>query len=46
MSNFEFDKDREQRARDLYQTYVSNYRSKFRFTDVEIEPTGKGPFLS
>ncbi|XP_076764354.1 uncharacterized protein LOC143431473 [Xylocopa sonorina] len=40
MSNFEFDKDREERAKDLYQTYVSNYRSKLKFDDVEFEPTG------
>ncbi|XP_020719488.1 synaptonemal complex protein 1 [Bombus terrestris] len=40
MSNFELDKDREERAKDLYQTYVSNYRSKIKFKDAEVEPTG------
>ncbi|CAK9829512.1 hypothetical protein ANTRET_LOCUS6833 [Anthophora retusa] len=40
MSNFEFDKDREERAKDLYQTYVSNYRSKLKFDDTGLEPTG------
>ncbi|CAL7943986.1 unnamed protein product [Xylocopa violacea] len=40
MSNFEFDKDREERAKDLYQTYVSNYRSKLKFDDIGFEPTG------
>ncbi|CAD1470412.1 unnamed protein product [Heterotrigona itama] len=41
MSNFEFDKDREEKAKDLYQTYVSNYRSKIKFEDeAEAEPTG------
>ncbi|XP_017893227.1 uncharacterized protein LOC108632883 [Ceratina calcarata] len=40
MSNFEFDKDREERARDMYQTYVSNYRSKQKFDDAGLEPTG------
>lgn len=40
MSNFEFDKDREERARDMYQTYVSNYRSKQKFDDADLEPTG------
>ena len=40
MSNFEFEKDREDRARDLYQTYVSDYHSKLRFDDVDSEPTG------
>lgn len=41
MSNFEFDKDREERARDLYQTYVSNYRSNVKFKEEEVEPPGK-----
>lgn len=41
MSNFEFDKDREERAKDLYQTYVSDYRSKLKFKDTEMEPTGE-----
>ncbi|XP_012341756.1 synaptonemal complex protein 1-like [Apis florea] len=40
MSNFEFDKDREERARDLYQTYVSNYRSNVKFKEEEVEPPG------
>ncbi|XP_076248774.1 uncharacterized protein LOC143188423 [Calliopsis andreniformis] len=40
MSNFEFDGDREERAKDLYQTYVSDYRSRLKFADVESEPTG------
>ncbi|KAK9296352.1 hypothetical protein QLX08_009670 [Tetragonisca angustula] len=40
MSNFEFDKDREEKAKDLYQTYVSNYRSTIKFKDAEVEPTG------
>ncbi|KAF3422442.1 hypothetical protein E2986_05677 [Frieseomelitta varia] len=41
MSNFEFDKDREEKAKDLYQTYVSNYRSTIKFKDAEVEPTGR-----
>ncbi|XP_003708513.2 uncharacterized protein LOC100878388 isoform X2 [Megachile rotundata] len=40
MSNFEFDHDREQRAKDLYQTYVSDYHSKLKFDDAEVEPAG------
>ncbi|XP_029055566.1 coiled-coil domain-containing protein 183 [Osmia bicornis bicornis] len=40
MSNFEFNKDREQRAKDLYQTYVSDYHSKLKFEDAGFEPTG------
>ncbi|OAD59544.1 hypothetical protein WN48_08651, partial [Eufriesea mexicana] len=40
MSNFEFNKDREERAKDLYQTYISDYRSRLKFKDTEMEPTG------
>ncbi|XP_076623261.1 uncharacterized protein LOC143342861 [Colletes latitarsis] len=40
MSNFEFDKDREQRAKDLYQTYVSDYHSRLKFDNLKLEPTG------
>ncbi|XP_043248376.1 uncharacterized protein LOC122395110 [Colletes gigas] len=40
MSNFEFDKDREQRAKDLYQTYVSDYHSRLKYDDLKLEPTG------
>ncbi|XP_076170847.1 uncharacterized protein LOC143148426 [Ptiloglossa arizonensis] len=40
MSNFDFDKDREDRAKDLYQTYVSNYHSRLKFEDRDFEPTG------
>ena len=45
MSNFEFNKDREQRAKDLYQTYVSDYHSKLKFEDAGFEPTGKLFFI-
>ncbi|XP_076286156.1 uncharacterized protein LOC143211913 [Lasioglossum baleicum] len=40
MSNFEFDQDRDERAKDLYQTYVSNYNSKLKFRDEEADATG------
>ncbi|XP_078044078.1 uncharacterized protein LOC144473765 [Augochlora pura] len=40
MSNFEFDKDRDDRAKDLYQTYVSNYNSKLKFKTDQAETTG------
>ncbi|XP_054012938.1 uncharacterized protein LOC128894899 [Hylaeus anthracinus] len=40
MSNFEFDKDREDRAKDLYQTYVSDYHSRLKFDSQKLEPTG------
>ncbi|XP_076649065.1 uncharacterized protein LOC143356903 [Halictus rubicundus] len=40
MSNFEFEKDRDERAKDMYQTYVSNYNSKLKFRDEEADATG------
>lgn len=40
MSNFEFDKDRNDRAKDLYQTYVSDYNSKLKFKDEKAETRG------
>nr|XP_031828092.1 uncharacterized protein LOC116425046 [Nomia melanderi] len=40
MSNFEFDKDRDDRAKDLYQTYVSDYNSKLKFKDEKAETRG------
>ncbi|KZC04667.1 PREDICTED: uncharacterized protein LOC107192980 [Dufourea novaeangliae] len=40
MSNFEFDEDRDDRAKDLYQTYVSDYNSRLKYKDEGVEPTG------
>lgn len=41
MSNFDLDKSKEEKARDLYQTYVSNYSSNLIFGKGEEEPIGK-----
>jgi len=41
MSNFELEQEKEDRARDLYQTYVSNYNSNMIFGTGEEEPIGK-----
>lgn len=41
MSNFELEQEKEDKARDLYQTYVSNYNSNMIFGTGEEEPIGK-----
>lgn len=41
MTNFELEQEKEDRARDLYQTYVSNYNSNMIFGTGEEEPIGK-----
>lgn len=40
MSNFELEKNKEERARDLYQTYVSNYSSNLIYGSGEEEQIG------
>ncbi|XP_024947549.1 uncharacterized protein LOC107274516 [Cephus cinctus] len=40
MSGFQLDEEREVRAKDLYQTYISDYRSKLKYGVGEPEPTG------
>ncbi|XP_033222583.1 uncharacterized protein LOC117176451 [Belonocnema kinseyi] len=40
MSNFEMDKEKEERARDLYQSYISDYKSNLLFGQQELEPNG------
>lgn len=35
-----FDKDREERARDMYQTYISEYKSKLKYGN-ETEMSGE-----
>ena len=41
MSTFDLDSEKEGRARDLYQTYISDYRSRTKFAEGEHEPTGE-----
>lgn len=41
MSNFDLEKEKEDRARNLYQTYVSNFSSNLIFGSGEEEPIGK-----
>lgn len=41
MSNFDLEQEKEDRARDLYQTYISNYSSNLIFGTGEEEPIGK-----
>ena len=41
MSNFTLDSEKEERARDLYQSYVSDYKSNLIFGQDEPEPSGK-----
>ncbi|XP_012287307.1 uncharacterized protein LOC105703465 [Orussus abietinus] len=40
MAGFELDEEREARARDLYQSYISDYRSKLMFGNGEPEQIG------
>lgn len=41
MSNFDLEQEKADRARDLYQTYVSNYNSNLIFGTGKEEPIGK-----
>lgn len=41
MSNFDFEKEKEDKARNFYQTYVSNYNSNLTFGSGEEEPVGR-----
>ncbi|KAL6445206.1 hypothetical protein ACFW04_002228 [Cataglyphis niger] len=41
MSNFDLEQEKADRARDLYQTYVSNYNSNLIFGPGKEEPIGK-----
>ncbi|KAL2743408.1 uncharacterized protein V1477_008897 [Vespula maculifrons] len=38
MSNFEFDKEKNERARQLYQTYIADYISNLKFGNDVVEP--------
>lgn len=38
MSNFEFDKEKNERARQLYQTYIADYISNLKFGKDVLEP--------
>ncbi|KAF7391248.1 hypothetical protein HZH66_009728 [Vespula vulgaris] len=38
MSNFEFDKEKNERARQLYQTYIADYISNLKFEKDVLEP--------
>ncbi|OXU30933.1 hypothetical protein TSAR_013161 [Trichomalopsis sarcophagae] len=39
-TNFVLDPEKEERARDMYQNYVADYRSQLKFGDEEQEQTG------
>lgn len=41
MSNFDFEKEKQDTAKNLYQNYVSNYSSNLIFGSGEEEPIGK-----
>lgn len=41
MSNFDLEQEKADKARDLYQTYVSNYNSDLIFGPGKEEPIGK-----
>lgn len=41
MSNFELEQEKEDKARDLYQTYVSHYTSNLIYGTGEEEPIGR-----
>lgn len=41
LTNFGLDKEKRERAKDIYQTYIADYRSKLKFGAEEEEQTGK-----
>lgn len=40
-TNFVLDPEKEERAKDMYQNYVADYRSQLKFGDEEQEQTGE-----